>query len=62
LREKDIHIADLTPEIAVESALLPGLHPDPADQLIVATARVLGMPLITADRRILDFGQVETIW
>jgi PIN domain nuclease of toxin-antitoxin system len=62
LREMDIHIADLTPEIAVESTLLKGLHPDPADQLIVATARVLGMPLITADQRILEFSEVETIW
>ncbi|MBM4295285.1 MAG: type II toxin-antitoxin system VapC family toxin [Deltaproteobacteria bacterium] len=62
LTENNIRIADLTPEIAVESTLLPGLHPDPADQLIVATARVLGMPLITADQRILSFGQVDTIW
>jgi PIN domain nuclease of toxin-antitoxin system len=62
LNENDIRIADLTPEIAVESADLQGFHWDPADQIIVATSRVLGMPLVTADQRILRFGGVEAIW
>ncbi len=62
LSEKDLRIADLTPEIAVDSTLLKGFHRDPVDQIIAATARVLGMPLITADKRILDFSEVETIW
>jgi PIN domain nuclease of toxin-antitoxin system len=62
LTENDIRIADLTPEIAVESTNLLGLHRDPADQIIVATSRVLGMPLVTADQRIIQFGDVESIW
>ena len=62
LNENNILIADLTPEIAVESTDLQGIHPDPADQIIVATSRVLGMPLVTADQRILRFGGVEAIW
>ena len=60
--EMDISIADLSPEIAVESTQLKGFHKDPADQIIVATSRVLGVPLLTSDRRILDFPDVETIW
>jgi PIN domain nuclease of toxin-antitoxin system len=37
-------------EIAVRSAELPGaFHKDPADRIIVATARKYGTPLITAD-------------
>ena len=32
------------------------------DQIIVATSRVLGMPLVTSDGRILDLANVETIW
>ena len=60
--EMDISIADLSPESAVESSQLKGFHKDPADQIIVATSRVLGMPLLTSDRRILDFPDVETIW
>jgi len=62
LNEFNIAIADLSPEIAVESTLLRGLHRDPADQIIVATSRILGIPVVSSDRRILDFADVETIW
>jgi PIN domain nuclease of toxin-antitoxin system len=61
-REMDISIADLSPEISVESTLLKEFHNDPADQIIVATSRVLGISLLTSDRRILNFSDVETIW
>ena len=62
LNENHIRIAELTPEIAVESTNLKGFHRDPADQIIVATSRVLGMPVVTADQRIIQFGDVEVIW
>jgi PIN domain nuclease of toxin-antitoxin system len=43
----------LSPEVAVESTRLPGaFHRDPADQLIVATGRVYGCPVVTLDQRI----------
>jgi PIN domain nuclease of toxin-antitoxin system len=43
----------LSPEVAVESTQLPGaFHRDPADQLIVVTARVYDCPLVTLDRLI----------
>lgn len=43
--------------VAIESVQLPGdLHADPADRLIVATARVHGWRLATRDRRLLDYG------
>jgi len=62
LGEYRINVAELSPEIALESTQLQGFHQDPADQIIVATSRVLGMPLLTSDRRILDFLDVETAW
>lgn len=62
LTELGIYIVELSPEIAVESTQLPDFHQDPADQTIVATSRVLGMPLVTSDNRILDYLTVETIW
>ena len=62
LNENEIRIADLTPEIAVASTELQGFHRDPADQIIVATSRVLGMPVVTADQRIFQFADVEAIW
>jgi PIN domain nuclease of toxin-antitoxin system len=55
----------LEPEVALSAAYLPGnLHRDPADRLLVATARELGVPLVTRDRRILDYaeeGHVDAI-
>jgi PIN domain nuclease of toxin-antitoxin system len=62
LTENGIRIADLSPEIAVESTQLAGFHRDPADQIIVATSRVLGMPVVSADQRIIQFEGVEAIW
>jgi PIN domain nuclease of toxin-antitoxin system len=62
LHEYDIEVIDLSPEIAVESTRLESFHSDPADQIIVATSRILGLPLVTSDRRILDFSGVEAIW
>ena len=62
LSEYGIYIAELSPEIAVESTQLSDFHRDPADQIIVATSRVLGIPLVTSDNRILDYLTVDTIW
>jgi len=57
-----VYLLDLTPEIAIESTQLPGeFQRDPADQIIVATARVYGCPLVTADGRILKYPHVTTI-
>jgi PIN domain nuclease of toxin-antitoxin system len=57
-----VHLLSLTPEIAIESTRLPGeFHRDPADQIIVATARVYGCPLVTSDSKILDYPHVTTI-
>jgi Uncharacterized protein conserved in bacteria len=57
-----IRLLGLTPAIAYEStALPPGFHRDPADQIIVATARVHGLPLLTADAKIVDYPHVETL-
>jgi PIN domain nuclease of toxin-antitoxin system len=50
-------LAPLTPAIALDSAALPGgFRSDPADHLIVATGRVLDAPVVTVDRRIVDYG------
>lgn len=50
-------VSPLTPEIAIHAYGLPGdFHDDPADRMIVATARVLGATLVTRDRDILRYG------
>lgn len=56
-------VIELTPEIAVESCNLPGgFHKDPADQIIVATARTRDLKLLTKDREILQYPHVRAIW
>ena len=55
-----VQLIDLSPQISVESTQLPGeFHRDPADQIIVATARVLDVPLVSADRKILRYPHVK---
>lgn len=50
-------------EIAVKSTELPGeFHKDPADRIIVATARKFAVPLITLDEKIRAYPHVRTIW
>ncbi len=59
--EPGVVLIPLSPRIAAESTQLPGLfHRDPADQIIVATARVLGCPLVTLDAKIRDYPYVVT--
>ena len=57
-----VALLELTPEIAVESTRLPGnFHRDPADQIIVATARVHRCPLVTSDGKITNYPHVQTL-
>lgn len=57
---KFIHVDN---KIAVRSVLLNNkFHKDPADRIIVATAQVYGCRLITSDKKILRYKEVETIW
>lgn len=57
-----IQLLDLTPQIAITSTQLLGFHQDPADQIITATDKVLGCPLVTTvDTKILNYSGVETI-
>lgn len=52
-----LNLAPLSPDVAVESMRLPTpFHNDPADRMIVATARVADATLVTRDRKILDYG------
>lgn len=56
-----VQLLNLTIPIVVESTKLTGFHRDPADQLIVATARIYGCPLLTADSKILAYPDVQTL-
>ena len=58
-----LHLAELTRPILVESCQLPQpFHGDPADQIIVATARHEGAVLITRDSTIRGYSHVRSLW
>ncbi len=58
LSKPGIAVAPLTPEIAIESVHLPGeMHGDPADRMLVATARVLGATLVTKDAQLIRYSR-----
>lgn len=55
-------VLPITPEIATDSCNLPdGFHADPADQLIVATARIHECSSLTADGKILSYQHVKSM-
>ena len=57
-----IELLDLTPAIAVASCELPGrFHKDPADRIIVATAREYDTDLVTTDKKIIKYPHVNVI-
>ncbi len=63
LERPKIELLPFTPAAAIRAAGLGGSFPgDPADRFIVGTALELQVPLVTRDRRIMDWGQIQTIW
>ena len=57
-----VTIVDVSPAIAKDLVHFPkGFHHDPADRVIVATARALDLPLLTRDRTIRRSGLVR-LW
>ena len=53
--------APLTHEIAMAAHGLTLLHADPADRFLAATAKVLGLTLVTADKKLLGLGEIATL-
>ena len=57
----DVHDVDL--QVVEEAFSLPGeFHRDPADRLLVAAARLGQYTILTADRKILDYPHVQSLW
>jgi PIN domain nuclease of toxin-antitoxin system len=54
-----VELEPISPAICIASCRLPAFHGDPADRLIVATAITLGIPLITADRKIMEWNRSQ---
>lgn len=58
-----LRLVPLTPAIAYRSTILPQpFHEDPADQIIVATAREENATIISKDNLIRGYRHVRTVW
>jgi len=58
-----LHLIELTRPVLLESCRLPPpFHGDPADQMIVATARAHDAVIVTKDERIRRYAHVRSIW
>ena len=52
---------ELTIPIIIQSSKLTGFHRHPTDQIIVATAKIYGCPVLTAEAKILAYSEVQTL-
>ncbi|HEY9717714.1 MAG TPA: type II toxin-antitoxin system VapC family toxin [Trichormus sp.] len=58
-----IQFSSVDRHIAVRSVQLPEpFHKDPADRIIVSTARELNLPLVTSDHHIRAYPHINTVW
>ena len=63
LERPGLELVPLSPAIAIESTELPGkMSLDPADQIIVATARHHSLAIVTPDKKIVGYDGVQTVW
>lgn len=58
-----LRLVPLSPVLAYRATTLPApFHDDPADQIIVATAREENATLLTSDARIRKYSHCRSIW
>ena len=57
----NMEIVAVTTQIWLRSVELEWEHPDPADRVIVATADLRGVPIVTADTRIRGY-HANVVW
>ena len=63
VEQNEWRVADIDLLTIEEAYALPEpFHRDPADRIVVATARRLDCAVVTADRKILAYPHVQTVW
>jgi len=63
LEEPGAELAPMVPDTLIDASFLPGEPPrDPADRVILATARAHGMRIVTRDRAILSYAKAGHAW
>ncbi|QLE55724.1 type II toxin-antitoxin system VapC family toxin [Nostoc sp. TCL26-01] len=63
LAQEGVVLLSITSQIAIDCYSLPGnFHKDPADRIIVSTARIYDVPLVSVDEKILAYSYVKTVF
>ncbi len=62
LQRADIQCLPVTPRLLHASTVLPDIHKDPADRIIIATAQAQDARLVTADETIQTYPDLTTVW
>ena len=57
-----LQVLPVTDDIALASTGLPGLHADPCDRIIIATAEGIAAAIITSDRLIAQYPSAKVVW
>ncbi|GIW59229.1 MAG: ribonuclease VapC [Patescibacteria group bacterium] len=57
-----VQFVPISNRIAGRSVMLDNFHADPADRMIVATAREYGVVIVTKDQKIRDYKNVRSVW
>ncbi len=48
--------------VAIKAATLPPIHRDPFDRLIIATALIHKLTIVTCDEKIIQYPRLKTLW
>ena len=56
LAQHDIEVLSLTVDVCIRSTELPAIHADPCDRMIIATAQLHNLPVVTADPVFSQYG------
>ncbi|HUU22813.1 MAG TPA: type II toxin-antitoxin system VapC family toxin [Phycisphaerae bacterium] len=62
LRSHGVREIPVDGQTAILAAMLPPVHRDPCDRLIIATAMLHQMPIVTPDRVIARYPDIRAIW
>ena len=62
LKHHGIAEIPITSSIAIASILLPNLHNDPCDRMIIATAKEYNMNILTPDSLIMQYTVNKVLW
>lgn len=63
LADPRLELLALSPDVSYESTVLPTpFHQDPADQIIVASARLYNATVLSRDDRIRKYRHVRSLW